>query len=692
MNDAAIRELANLAGISNDWIDANGRPQRVAIGPLRAILAALGFPCDIESDVRASRARLTGADRSRPAAALVTSTIGQPVHLGLGDAAPQRRGRIVFEDGETADVTLQDVDGALALPPIDRTGYHRLHLAERELSIAVAPRRCITAEDIAPGERLWGLAVQLYALRRAGDGGIGDTTALRALVTSARRHGADAVALSPTHSLFPADPSRYGPYSPSSRLFLNPLFADPVDVFGSLRVASALAAIDPEERKRVENEAFIDWAAAARGKYALFERLFADFVVHDLEKTAPTQLASDFNAFAREGGERLREHALFEAAHQKWFATENIWNWSEWPADWRDPASPTVAAFAATESRAIQYQIFLQWLADRSFAAAQAGARSEGMRIGLIADLAIGMDRGGSHAWARHKDLLLGLSIGAPPDLMVPRGQDWGLTGFSPQALIANGFEPFLATLRAALRHAGGVRIDHAMGLTRLWLIPQGAAPKDGAYLRYPVDDLLRLIALESQRHNAIVIGEDLGTVPADFRNRMADVGMFGMDVLWFNRGKSRFMPPATWRRDAAAMTSTHDLPTVAGWWKGTDIGMREALGLIPDAADQRKQRGTERSALWRSFKRAGVASGTQPAPEAPDRVVDSAVRFVAKSASRLALIPIEDVLGLADQPNLPGTVDEHPNWRRRLEAAASDVLDTPAAQPRLDALRERGR
>jgi 4-alpha-glucanotransferase len=382
---------------------------------------------------------------------------------------------------------------------------------------------------------------------------------------------------------------------------------------------------------------------------------------------------------------------LFEAAHQKWFGAEKIWNWSEWPADWRDPASQTVTQYASAGPRAVQYQIFLQWIADRSFAAAQAGAR-EGMRIGLIADLAIGMDRGGSHAWARQKDLLLGLSIGAPPDLLGPRGQDWGLTGFSPQALVANGYEPFLATLRAAMRHAGGVRIDHAMGLARLWLIPHGASPADGAYLSYPIDDQLRLIALESHRHRAIVIGEDLGTVPEGFRGRMSEAGIAGMDVLWFTRGKRGFLPPAAWRADAVAMTSTHDLPTVAGWWNGTDIDTREALGLAPDAATQRRQRGDERSVLWRSFKRAGAAKGSPPAPDEAGAAVDAAVRFVAKSASSLALIPIEDVLGLTEQPNLPGTIDEHPNWRRRLDAQASSILDAPAARPRLDALRERGR
>ena len=689
MDDAAVRELAHLAGVANDWIDANGRPQKVAIGSLRAILAALGFPCGTDTDLAASRARLTRTDISRSPPPLVTGTVGEPIRL-TGEAAQQRASEIVYQDGEGADVRLQIADGGLIVPPIEHPGYHRLCLGDGELTLAVAPRCCVTVNDIAPIERLWGLAVQLYGLRRAGDGGIGDTTALRALATSARRHGADAIALSPTHSLFPADLSRYGPYSPSSRLFLNPLYADPADALGAQRVLAAKAAVCDGEQ--LEYSSLIDWPAAARAKYALFEQLFADFVVHDLEQTPPTRLATAFNTFVQEGGSHLHEHALFEALHQNWFGTEKIWNWSEWPSDWRDPASATVAQFASTESRAIQYHAFLQWIADSSFAAAQASARNDGMRIGLIADLAIGMDRGGSHAWARHKDLLLGLSIGAPPDPLGPNGQDWGLTGFSPQALIASGFEPFLATLRAAMRHAGGVRIDHVMGLTRLWLIPHGGSPADGAYLSYPLDDLLRLIALESHRHGAIVIGEDLGTVPDDFRGRMAQVGIAGMDVLWFTRDRRRFLPPARWRSDAVAMTSTHDLPTIAGWWKGADIDTRETLGLAPDAASDRRQRNSERSVLWRSFKRVGIVKGSPPAPDQTDAVVDAAVRMVAKSASSLALVPIEDVLGLTEQPNVPGTIDEHPNWRRRLDAPASTILDMPAAGPRLQALRERGR
>ncbi|MEN3383245.1 MAG: 4-alpha-glucanotransferase [Hyphomicrobiales bacterium] len=686
--DEALRELARLAGIANDWVDANGMRQRVAIGSLRTILAALGFPCATAADLNASRARLTN-DVSHTLPPLVTATVGDPIRL-TGDADRQRASEIAYEDGGRADVTLQAADGGFLVPSVDRPGYHRLRIGDRELTLAVAPRRCVTVNDIAPDRRPWGLAVQLYGLRRDGDGGIGDTTALRALAKNARQYGADAIALSPTHSLFPADLTRYGPYSPSSRLFLNPLYADPADVFGPQRIAAAKAAI--ADGGQPEDSALIDWPAAARAKYAVFERLFADFVTHDLEQAAPTQLAAAFHAFVRAGGDHLREHALFEALHHKWFGANNIWSWSAWPPAWRDPASATVADYAAAEERAVQYRCFLQWIADASFAAAQASARHDGMRIGMIADLAIGMDRGGSHAWARQSDLLLGLSIGAPPDPLGPRGQDWGLTGFSPPALVASGFEPFLATLRAALRHAGGVRVDHAMGLARLWLIPHGASPADGAYLSYPIDDLLRLIALESQRHRAIVIGEDLGTVPGGFRGRMSQIGIAGMDVLWFTRDRRRFLPPAAWRPDAVAMTSTHDLPTVAGWWKGADIDAREALGLAPDVAAERKRRDSERAVLWRSFKRAGIEKGKLPTPDEPDAAVDAAVRFVAKSASSLALIPIEDVLGLTEQPNLPGTIDEYPNWRQRLDAPASTVLDTPAARPRLDALRERGR
>ncbi len=368
-------------------------------------------------------------------------------------------------------------------------------------------------------------------------------------------------------------------------------------------------------------------------------------------------------------------------------------DWRRWRTDLRDPASAAVSAFAGARRDEVLFQVFLQWLTDRSLEAAQARARDAGMRIGLIGDLAIGMDPAGSHAWSRQNDILLGLAIGAPPDLFNPRGQEWGLTGFSPRALIDGGFAPFIATLRAAMRRTGGVRIDHAMGLTRLWLVPEGADPADGAYLGFPSADLLRLLALESMRHDAVVIGEDLGTVPAGFRQTLEQGGVHGMRVLWFERqGTNDFAPPASWTPSAVAMTSTHDLPTVAGWWHGSDIGVRDdhgRLGAGVTPQQVRAERDADRPALWQALVSDGDAQGDPPPPDVTAPVVDAALRFVSNTPSPLCLFPLEDLLGLEPQPNLPGTVDGHPNWRRRAPRPVVQLLDNDTVADRMASLAE---
>jgi 4-alpha-glucanotransferase len=638
MSEQAVRARAREAGLAIDWVDAMGRPQQVRTEALRRILDSLDVPQD-GSDVRP----------------LVTARVDARIELpGLSTEA-DTPAELVLEDGSVRSVTIRGGKGA-TVPAIGKAGYHRLRFAGREITLAVAPVRCVTLEEMGAGRRMWGVAAQVYGLRRAGDGGIGDAGAVRDLARAAARHGADAVALSPLHSLFAADPARHGPYSPSSRLFLNPLYGDPSIVFGPERLASHAAAAD-------EQAPLIDWTAAGAAKFARLRRLFDDFTARDLAVGTP--LATDFERFVQAGGDALREHALFEALH-----AERPGNWVDWPAGWRQG-----------DAAAVRYHLFLQWIAARSFAAAQTAARAAGMRIGLVGDLAIGMDRAGSHAWARQSDLLLGLSIGAPPDGFNPHGQDWGLTGFSPSALVARGFEPFLATLRAALAHAGGVRIDHIMGLMRLWLVPRGAPASEGAYLAYPLEDLLRLLALESHRHGAVVIGEDLGTVPPGFRARLRRAGIAGMDVMWFERTRLTYRKPARWRRDAVAMTTTHDLPTVAGWWSGEDIRTRRALGL--SAAGEEEERKQDRVRLWRAFTAAGTAHGAPPPVDRPASAIDAALGYVAQSPSPLMLAPLEDLLGLEAQPNLPGTIDEHPNWRRRLVPAAKDLFDAPEVEAR---------
>ncbi|MFN4014724.1 MAG: 4-alpha-glucanotransferase [Reyranella sp.] len=679
MSDEGIRELARAAGIAETWTDGLGISQQVSIESLRRILDALGLPAATSGEIEASRRRLGPLSSLPP---LITVTAGGRLTLP-GRAGGAARGQLTYEDGGVATLRFSRRGDKLVGPAVDRIGYHRLEFGDRQMTVAVAPSRCLTIEDRAKGKHLWGVAAQIYSLRRPGDGGIGDATAVRQLAEGAARHGADAIALSPVHSLFAADPGRYGPYSPSSRLFFNPLFADPAIVFGAERVAQHHRDGGPVERATL-----VDWRPAAEAKLALMRRLFDDFEAHDV--ATGTELAKAFENFVRESGELLQGHALFEALHGKWLQSEPALGfWRDWPPAFRHGLTrlddAEIAAFVTAESASIRFHQFLQWLAAQSFEAAQKAAVGAGMKIGLISDLAIGMDRAGSHAWSRQSDLLLGLNIGAPPDEFNRAGQDWGLSGFSPQALVATGFDPFLSTVRAAMRYAGGVRIDHIMGLQRLWLVPEGASPAEGAYLDYPLDDFLRLLALESHRHRAVVIGEDLGTVPRGFRRRLTQAGIAGMDVMWFERNRGSFRAPTRWRRDAVSMTTTHDLPTVAGWWRGNDIEVRAALGL--SGAGEAAERQGDRRRLWQAFTAAGTAEGAAPAADDPPPVVDAALGFVASSPAPLMLAPLEDLLGLADQPNLPGTIDEHPNWRRRLEPPAAELFDDPVVARRAAAI-----
>jgi 4-alpha-glucanotransferase len=688
MDDAAVRDLAGRAGIAVQWTDYARARHDVPLDSIRRILAALRLPCDSTADLAHSRHVLEQPQSPQ----LTTATVGKPTHLptSLGGAA--QHARLIHEDGSAVDVAVRRTAHGIGMPPIQTAGYHTLEIGQTRLTLAVAPPRCMTIEDIAPGERLAGLAVQTYGLRRAGDCGIGDMGGVSALARRAGVLGMAALSLSPAHALFAADHDHFSPYSPSNRLFYNPLLADPAAVFGIERVERVrnTAGLDNAARK-LETAALIDWPKAAANKFALLRCLFDDFVAHDLAG-AGGNLIVDFAAFRAKAGAALEQHALFEALHRVHLqAGPQFWDWRRWPAQWRDPHGAAVQTFRNENKRDVLFHIFLQWIADRSLSKAQQQTRAAGMQIGTIADLAVGMSPAGSYAWASNDTLLGDLQIGAPPDLFNRNGQDWGLTSFSPRALREAGFAPFVATLRACMRHAGGLRIDHAMGFMRLWVIPTGASSGEGAYLAYPLDDLFRLTALESHRQRAVVIGEDLGTVPPGFRGRLRRAGIYGMSVLWFERTAKRFKKPAAWPAEAVAMTSTHDLATVAGWWRGSDLDEWARCGVVTDIPEGQAVRSTERKMLCRAFVSAGVADARLPAPDDGARAADAAVKFIAATPSRLALLPLEDALASTEQPNLPGTIDEHPNWRRRYPGDAATLLDDPAVRQRVGSLAARG-
>lgn len=676
--DDRLALLAEQAGIDVNWRDALDRPQSTPDRTIRAVLDALGLPASTADDVEASLHTVAQERSGRKPPRLVTADAGGQVAI-----PPLPRGRpwkiMQGEAGEGALVSegvLPSGEDAIAAPA--DAGYYVLVLGDDAISLAVAPGRAFGVADVVGTRRPWGMAVQMSSLRRSGDGGIGDFTALEYCAKAAAEKGADALAISPLHALFAAAPERYSPYAPSSRLFLNGLYVDPVRSSGD---ATVRAVIDThnlrQELAELEWLDLIDWPRAARARMTILRSLF---------ESASVDIAHSerFMAFRQEHGEPLERHARFEALHAHFTAHGRPGGWQGWPAEYHDPTGRAVTSFVREHSREVAFHAWLQWLAEQGLEGAQKAARDAGMAIGLVADLAVGADAGGSHAWAHQSEMFQGLSVGAPPDALNRLGQDWGLTTFSPRGLRETGFRGFIGMLRAALAHAGGVRIDHILGLKRLWMVPRGAGATEGAYVRYPLPDMLRLIALESHAHRAIVIGEDLGTVPADFRQKIADDGVLGIRVLWFElAADGGFVSPREWSDKAMATTSTHDVPTVAGWWGGRDVEWRKLTGLDDPAVDEQAQRERDRSLLWKAMCASGSA-WNEDAPPAPDDispVVVAAARHVSQAPAPLAIFPVEDVLGLHEQPNLPGPTDAvHPNWRRRMPDASTRLFDGPIA------------
>lgn len=687
---ARLRQLAESVGLLCEWVGSDNQPQTLSDDRQRTMLARLGWPAGDDEEVAASLARWQA--RRWPSAfeqlpPMLIADQGQLTRIPVADGGGCAFA-IRLESGETMDGHLDDQG---CLPAVQETGYHHLcFLTERgddsvSRILAVAPPRCFTLDDIAREHRhaqpsYWGVAVQLYGLRREGDAGIGDLQALDDLCAVVARAGADAVAISPLHASFAAHPERFSPYSPSSRLFYNVWHASPECVFDAETLARAQAPFSEAMAQQASLE-LIDWPTSARLKLSMLERLF----LHVQRDESALAWRSQLVAFRRDGGGSLERHCLFEVLQ----AHAEHADWRQWLEAWRDPRGPAVEAFAEQHREAITFAVFLQWLVAAGLDRVQNNARQAGMAVGLIADLAVGADPTGSQAWSDPEELLSGLSVGSPPDDFNAHGQSWGVAAFSPQGLVDSGYRGFLAMLRASLAHAGGLRIDHILGLSRLWLVPEGETAQQGAYLRYPLDDLLRLVSLESWRHRAIVIGEDLGTVEAGLRDRLAARGVLGMSVMWFEREGEAFLPTEAWRQTTMATTSTHDLPTVAGWWLENDLHWRNRLGLLKageDPAELSEQRRQDRRRLVSVCELEGVAGDGGIASDSVnvEDVVDAVLVHVAKTPTPLALFPVEDLLGLKEQANLPGTFDEHPNWRRRLPAPAPQALNEPAVQQRL--------
>jgi len=511
---------------------------------------------------------------------------------------------------------------------------------------AVAPIRAWQSD----GKRHWVVAVQLYGLRSARNWGIGDFTDLMHLIGIAAAHGAAGIGLNPLHALFPDRPEQTSPYAPNSRLFLNPLYID-VAAIPEFSGRPALAALRKGE--------LVDYPGVARVKMTALRETYERF----RDGAAPARRA-DFEAFRTERGEALLRFACFEVLRRRHEHTP----WSEWPAPWRTPSRADLERFRAENVAAVEFEEFLQWVADRQLADCQAAAKAAGMAFGLYIDVAVGIDRHGADAWARQDSVLSTISIGAPPDEFNPGGQDWGLAPFNPDAVSDDDFAPMRQLLAGAMRHAGAIRLDHVLGLKRVFMIPRGMRSAEGAYVRFPFEQMLQVVAEESVRYRCSVIGEDLGTVPEGFRDTMAKWGVWTYRVMLFERegDDAHFKPPEAYPDAALATFNTHDLPSFRGWLESHDLRTKRGLGLDPGETDDGRRWAQQK------LRELLVQRGQGYAPDD----LASVAACLGASPSRLVAIALDDIVGAVEQPNIPGTMDEHPNWRRKLPVALEDLAN----------------
>jgi len=692
-----LDRLARAAGIAPDWADVAGQRHVVTDDTRRALLSAMGLGAATTGQARA-RLALLAAQRERrplPRARVVPEGASARIALATGDRPRQARGmlHIQGEDGTTHRVhfvfgdlpgdSIVAADGrtvarrTVTLPPLP-AGTYEVRDADAPDSacrLIVAPPRCHLPAALRAGGRRFGLAAHLYALRRLGDQGIGDFTTLRDAGLSTARAGGVIVGLNPLHALFAAARDRASPYHPSDRRFLDPIYVDVEQVpdFAASALARHALASRASGIAALAERRDVDYAAVWQAKHAVLAACFANF-----ELRGPADgLNEDFERFVAAGSDMLRRFATFEAIA----AAHPDVAWPHWPDALREPDSRPVAQFAQRHARSVRFALYLQWLADRQLGAAAAQVREGGLAFGFCRDLAIGAAPDGAESWATQGSLARGAWIGAPPDPFAAGGQVWHLPPPLPDALEGDGYETFRALVRANMRHAGALRIDHVMGLARLFWIPDGAGAAEGAYVGYPLDDLLGVLAQESVRAQCAIIGEDLGTVPEGFRERLGAADVLSYQPLWFQRDDSAFRAPDRYAAKALACISTHDLPTVRGWWNGADIDEVQALHLIDDAAAEtaRAQRQSDREALAVAVVAAGSAA---PGVVDPQRRHDAAItqaihRFVGAAPSALVLVQADDLAEESIALNLPGTDRERPNWRRRIGVAAAELWRT---------------
>ncbi|HEY3346746.1 MAG TPA: malto-oligosyltrehalose synthase [Nitrospirota bacterium] len=709
-----INRLATLSGICHEYMDIWGNRHEPSQDAKAAILKALGYRLD---DAESTERSLAHAEE-KPWRAVMrpAHVVTESAEVELGICLPDRLSseefswRLTLEDGKVSSGKFKPaglrkndsrtIDGGICswyvlnlgnrLP----LGYHRLDVSGNGLTastrIVITPAHCYEPPAFSENRRLWGASAQLYSLRSAENWGVGDFGDLEKFCSIWGEQGAGIIGVNPLHALFPHRPDHVSPYSPSSRQFLNPVYlrVERMDDYLECGEAVALASA-PEFQVRIQSlrdSSLVDYTGVMRAKLDMLQLLYASFHEKHLGKGTPR--AADFLSFKSEAGEPLKLHCIFEAicAYMQSKGLQ-VLGWQDWPEEYREHTSSKVAEFAREHQYEVDFFAYLQWQTARQLESVKECAQELSLDIGLFQDIAVGVHGQGSEVWSEKELYMGGVEIGSPPDDFNLDGQKWGLLAVSPEKLAESGYEPFRVMLHNAMALSGAVRIDHVMGLYRLFLVPFGMEAADGIYLHYPMDDLMGILALESVRHNCMVIGEDLGTVPEIVRERMREYGILSYRIFFLEQDSSGvYFPPEHYPRDTMVVASTHDLPSLAGYWRGHDLALRKEYNAFPNEEVRERQvlqRAKDRVGILVALEREGLLpvgiSSEDPSSvvEMPDELIVSIYTFLARTPALVLTVQAEDSLAEIEQSNLPGTMTDT-NWRRKLSCPVDDMRGLP--------------
>ncbi|USI27070.1 4-alpha-glucanotransferase [Alteromonas macleodii] len=711
MTQQLLQQLVEMRGIETQYVDAWGKPATIAESSKAKLLNTLGY--DTSSDEKI-QSQITQDIKSvwllplNPVQVVRnTLEINLAVRLPIELVNDDHTLTVTCENGDVLTHQFTPVDQEMTTMahiddvefheyvvtlPLDLPlGYHDVALSADDDEFArsrliVAPEACYTPNEIKEGKKIWGLSVQLYCVRSEKNWGIGDFSDLALLIEKAAGVGADFIGLNPIHALYPANPNACSPYGPSSRRWLNYLYID-VTAIDGYDDASVQAVVSCDEFKatleHARNVEHVDYEAVAHVKLAALKAVFDVYDAKYLRKSTKQNKA--FKAFVEAGGESLDMLAVYDALQSHLKAEgKDSWGWPVFPQEYKDYYNPAVAKFKSANEQDVKFYLFLQWIAAQQLELASNKATDAGMTIGLYRDLAVGVSEGSAEIWGNKDLYCTGASVGAPPDILGPLGQNWGLPPMDPRKLYEQGYQPIIDLFASNMASSGSLRIDHVMALLRLWWVVKGDNAKDGGYVYYPVDDLLGILALESHRNQSLVIGEDLGTVPEEIRSKLADNGVYSYRVFFFEQAEDGgFFSPSHYPVQSMSTLTTHDMPTLIGYWHCLDLELGKEIGLYPTEeilqtlyADRHENKQAILDTLH-GHGSIGDNVGRDVNHTGMNRELNNGMQVhMAGGSSALLSLQLEDWLEMDKPVNIPGTFDEYPNWRRKLTENIESMFD----------------